>query len=216
MTQSLPDVRNADLPALYEKAKKSLAECANVDECKDWADKARALASYARQSQDRILFDHASRIALRATRRCGELLKQVPQDPGGRPPKTQVGGGPSIGRAAAAEQAGLSDRQAKTALRVASVPERKFERLTESPGPPTVTEMAKMGTAKRPERPTPEKFAETTQILGALRRFVEKSELAAPRQAASAVLKHERVESERNARAASKWLGDFLSKLKEQ
>jgi hypothetical protein len=47
---------------------------------------------------------------------------------------------------------GLSDHQGKEALRVATVPEADFERQVESPTPPTVTELARQGSA-RPGRP---------------------------------------------------------------
>ena len=38
----------AQLPAVYEKAKIALKECAQIDECQQWADRAKALASYAK------------------------------------------------------------------------------------------------------------------------------------------------------------------------
>jgi len=58
----LPSVANAQLPASYENAKTALANCSSMDECKDWADKSKALASYARQSQDESLRKVAARI----------------------------------------------------------------------------------------------------------------------------------------------------------
>ena len=73
----LPSISNAQLPAAYSVAKKALAECEKIDECKDWADKAAALGSYARQSKDESLFKLATRIQARAIRRCGELLKEI-------------------------------------------------------------------------------------------------------------------------------------------
>ena len=48
----LPSIANAQLPEKYEAAKTALAECARIDECKDWADKAHAMASYAKQADD--------------------------------------------------------------------------------------------------------------------------------------------------------------------
>ena len=48
----LPEAR---LPVSYEAARTALANCAQVDECKDWADKALALASYAKQANDETL-----------------------------------------------------------------------------------------------------------------------------------------------------------------
>jgi hypothetical protein len=61
-----------------------LAECGKVDECKDWADKAAALGSYAKQSGDKSLFNLATRIQARAIRRCGELLKEFEAKSGAR------------------------------------------------------------------------------------------------------------------------------------
>ncbi len=45
-------VNTARLPRSYEEAKKAIAECARLDECAEWADKAAAIASYARQADD--------------------------------------------------------------------------------------------------------------------------------------------------------------------
>ena len=55
-----------------------------------------------------------------AIRRCGELLKQIEPDKGGRPPKTHDGTDMGFSRTQAASQAGLSERQKVTALRVAN------------------------------------------------------------------------------------------------
>jgi len=41
---NLPSIAAAKLPASYEAAKIALAECSRIDECKNWANKAEALA----------------------------------------------------------------------------------------------------------------------------------------------------------------------------
>jgi hypothetical protein len=87
------------------------------------------------------------RIKARAIDRCGEILRQIPADAGGRPSKTQDGDGPSL-RAQAATTAGMSERQLKTALRVRAVPRELFEELVESDDPPTITQLAQLGTKK--------------------------------------------------------------------
>lgn len=74
---NLPSTTRAKLPATYEGAKLALAECTRIDECKDWADKAEALASYAKQAQDHELRKMADRIQARAIRRCGVLLRKI-------------------------------------------------------------------------------------------------------------------------------------------
>ena len=145
----LPSVANAQLPASYENAKTALANCSSMDECKDWADKAKALASYARQSQDESLRKMAVRIQARAIRRAGELLKQIMPSKGGRPELTRADTDPSLTRSQAAEDAGLSERQRKDALRVATLGEDEFTQQVESDNPPTVTALAAQGTNKK-------------------------------------------------------------------
>ena len=53
-------------------------------------------------------------------------------------------------RKRAAENAGLSVRQAKTAIRVAKVPEPEFERLVEADRPPTITALSQYGRPRAP------------------------------------------------------------------
>lgn len=139
---------NARLPQAYEAAKTALANCASIDECKDWADKAEALASYAKQADDDTLRRHADRIQARAIRRCGELLKQFDGRGGDR---TEKEGGhlSAPTRKEAAQSAGLSEYQAKSAVRVANVPSETFESEVESSAPPTVTKLADMGRKPR-------------------------------------------------------------------
>jgi hypothetical protein len=143
----LPSIANAKLPGAYTVAKRALAECEKIDECKDWADKSAALGSYARQSKDESLFKLATRIQARAIRRCGELLKEFESATGAH--LKRDGGGP-LSRKHAAEDAGLSERQQKTAIRVANVSEEEFEAQVESDSPPTVTALAEQGTHKLP------------------------------------------------------------------
>ncbi len=144
------DTSTATLPSRYNAAKTALAQCTQVDECKDWADKASALASYAKQAKDKQLLNYAQRIKNRAMKRAGELLKQV------EPGNTQDRGGgrnimdgtvPDVSRRRAAEEAGLSERQAKTAQRLANVPEEEFEQMNEAGA--TMTEIAEAGIQKR-------------------------------------------------------------------
>lgn len=138
-------IQAARLPETYENARVALAECQQVDECKDWADKAAALASYARQSEDDQLERMAQRIRARAIRRAGELLKQIEPATG----TTKKDGSGPLSRKDAASEAGMSERQQKTALRIANVPEREFEEQVESPKPPTLSQLASQGVKPR-------------------------------------------------------------------
>lgn len=94
----------------------------------------------------------AVRIRDRAIRRAGELLKQI--EPGKTGPKTELSTATDtqLSRKDAAEQAGMSKRQAVTAIRVANVPAADFEAQVESPTPPTVTALAEQGKKAAPRR----------------------------------------------------------------
>ena len=173
-------VARARLPEVYEHAKAALARCVSVDECKDWSDKAQALASYARQAGDQELFNHARRVQARASRRCGELLKQFDGRGGSRskndggvtfaPAKTGGVQLSSASRGEAARRAGLSSRQQTTAMRIANVPENDFEQAVDSDNPPSVTGLAQQG---RKQRPKPAGFTEATHLIGSVGRFAE-------------------------------------------
>jgi hypothetical protein len=140
---------NAPLPTVYQDAVKALANCDHVDECKDWADKAAALASYARQADDESMLRTAMRIRARAIRRMGEVLEEIEPANGARTDLEP--GRDTHTRLQAAEDAGISRNQAIDALRVARVPAADFEREIESDRPATITKLAAMGT--RPTRP---------------------------------------------------------------
>lgn len=142
-------VASASLPRTYQEAQVALSECSQIDECKDWADKASALASYARQADDHELERMAQRIRARAIRRAGELLKQIEPAPTGPKPELKAGDRHQYGRMEAARQAGMSDHQAKQATRVANIPEREFEAQVDNPKPPTLSQFAAQGTKPR-------------------------------------------------------------------
>lgn len=175
------DTASARFPERYEGARRALAETARIDECKEWANKAQALASYAKQIKDEELEKLSRRIRARAMRRAGELLAEIEPAQGGdrRSGDYQRDtGDPLISRKAAATDAGLSDRQRKTALRVASIPEHDFEQAVESDNPPTVTQLTARRNPLSQEsvRKTwgdaaaddPEAFKAATFVVGAL------------------------------------------------
>lgn len=79
------------------------------------------------------------RIKARAIRQCGVLLKEIEPGHGARDGKWRGDDPPPLNRTTAAREAGLSDDQRKTALRVANVPAEEFEAAVESDAPPTIT-----------------------------------------------------------------------------
>jgi len=164
----LPKSANADLPASYEAAKYALAQCNKIDECKEWADKAQALASYARQSEDKEMETTAMRIRARAIKRCGELLKEIEKKQGVRTDKLGSASVPKLEtRKSTAAEAGMSERQAKTAIRVANVPQETFDDQVESAKPPTITKLAEQGKTLTKAKPMYEQLGMTKQAFQA-------------------------------------------------
>lgn len=218
----LPDISNARLPAVYEQATKALATCSSIDECQDWADKAQAMASYARQAQDETLVKMAQRIQARAIRRCGELLRQVPSAHGANQ-NIREGDRPNVQtREQVAADAGLSEHQRKTALRVASIPEPEFTKQVESATPPTVTALAKQGTAAKQPAPKPlvdlagipaADYALATQALGMLQRFADYCAQQDPRRIARALQPHEVADVRARVATVDHWLDAFVVNL---
>lgn len=127
VTNMHPRVSDPRMPVNYEAAKKALAECVLVDECKEWKDRAAAIASYAAQKRDRSLLDKATRIRARATRRLGELLEVH------KPSNSQL------------SSLGITASERYQARSVASVPVKKFESHVERTPPTPVSKIAQMG-----------------------------------------------------------------------
>jgi hypothetical protein len=210
---TLADIEGARLPATYEAAQKAIEECERVDECKTWADKAAALASYARQAKNDNLRVMAVRIQDRAQRRCGELLKQIPR--GDQATRFgQAGTHPPAGtRIQAAADAGLSPHQAKQSVRIANIPAPEFEAAVESASPLTVTALANRGKTNpraAPRSALPKGVAEAYDALAAFVRFCERTDPAAIARAIDV----QDVEAMRHrVAAADRWLDRFVTGL---
>jgi hypothetical protein len=142
------DVARARLPATYEHAKIALASCERIDECWEWANKAEALASYAKMADDDSLRQLSDRIQARAVRRMGELLKQF-DGQGRRTDQHKEGTLQKLTQTEMAKSVGISEHQRKQAVRVANVPAEKFETAIEQPKPATVTQLADIGKQSR-------------------------------------------------------------------
>lgn len=213
---------NARFPAVYERAKQALAECARIDECKDWANKAEALASYFQQSKNEQMMKDCRRIQARAIARCGELLRQIETKQGGDRKSQEYqrdGSDPLITRESVASAAGLSERQRKTALRVVSVPKEQRDVLIESDDPPTVTQLADLGKQSKPkplhdlEGIDPYLYARATELQGAIRRLAAYCQKHDPIAIAGAFKAHE-IQSLKTAISdVESWMDRFIISL---
>jgi hypothetical protein len=197
-----------------------LRQCARVDECKDWADRAAALASYAKQAEDEELLKMARRIQVRAVDRCGELLEEIEPKPGLRTDLEPSRGTPT--RFTAAKGAGLSKDQAVTALRVHNVPRDEFEAAVESDNPPTVTALAERGKQSRPAKPlldlgerTPAEFEAATQLIGTVDYFFRTIDAIDLSLAVRGCRLEERTNLRARAGELINWAGKVLEVLGE-
>jgi len=207
----LPGDASAPLPQKYEAARAAIAECERIDECKNWSDKAAAMASYARQAKDDSLRVMSVRIQARAERRCGELLKQIPRaDEATRYGKD--GTVPPVTRTQMATNAGLSERQRKTAIRIASVPEATFEAQVESPRPPSITQLADQGRMQRvlTTDPAAERFK---AACGALHQFAAFCDRHDPVETAQAFGADDFEMARRCVSSLDEWLDRFVANL---
>lgn len=202
-------VANAPLPATYEAAKTALAQCSNIDECQDWADKAEAMASYARQAADETLRKLADRIQARAVRRLGELLKQYD----GRGNNQHSGDAPTkLSQREAASLAGISKDQTVTAVRVANIPLDRFEAAVESKNPPTVTKLAELGKQSQSQRQVdPDALA----ALSAINKFADFSAKNNPQFVASAVGPSLVQKMRQKVAEIDAWLDQFVVYLRD-
>ena len=215
---NLPNVANARLPDTYEAAAKAIAECARIDECADWANKAEAMAAYARMSEDDSLRRRCDRIQARAIRRCGELLREY--DGRSDNARKQTDGTDSlITRRRAAEDAGMSERQQTTAARVANVPEDDFNAQVEGDDPPTVTALAEQGKKTRPlvdlQGRDPEEFSVSTYAQGDLRDFAKLAETSDTGAIVRGALPHETAPMLEHVAAIIPWLERLRAELEQ-
>ena len=139
----------ARLPELYQEARDKLEKCDQIDECKRWSDSAEMLASYARQAHDPELEKFVRRIKARAVRRCGELLSRYTAQGKRVDLEPTEGAHGKLSQREAAAQAGLSEHQQLQASRVSRVPEPEFDAAVDADSPPTLAELARMGTRTR-------------------------------------------------------------------
>ena len=108
----------------YEAARSALERAHRVDEVKDIRDKAEALRVYAKQAQDIDMQNWAAEIRLRAERRAGELLKDMPKQHGARGAGKKV----ESPRATPLSELGITKTQSSNWQRMADVPASEFER----------------------------------------------------------------------------------------
>jgi len=115
--------------ALLEQACQFLAECQDLDEVKDLRDKAEALRVFAKQQGDSQRAQNAAAtIKLRAERRLGELLLEMPKDPGGRRSEKPVVTPTGLEAVKTLKELGIKKDLSAKCQAIAAIPEEVFEK----------------------------------------------------------------------------------------
>lgn len=139
----------------YDAARHALQAASKIDEVKLIHDKAVAMALYAAQAKDMQLIGWATEIKLRAERRAGEMLAELPKQSGAK------GKGSnqykkvldsSNGEATSLKDLGISHNQSSQWQQVAKIPEKTFEKVLTAvqPNEKPLTTKALLATVKGP------------------------------------------------------------------
>jgi ParB family chromosome partitioning protein len=117
----------------YDAACLALAAAKTIDEVKQIRNAGAALSAYAKIAKNKQLEADAAEIRIRAERRVGQMMAAQKASVGlAKPPGKKIGGNFPPMKASSAptlESAGIDKDLAKTARKLAAVPEQKFETL---------------------------------------------------------------------------------------
>jgi hypothetical protein len=127
-----PRLRDPVLPT-FEKALLALQNANTVDDVLHIKDVSEAMRAYARQADDKTLQISAVELSMRASRKLGLLIdkqrKEVGLAKGGGDQRSKHRGVRHPGGPITYKEAGIKDHIAKEANRLATIPERDFDRI---------------------------------------------------------------------------------------
>lgn len=113
----------------YDAARYALQQAVEIDEVKDIRDKAEAMAAYARQAKDTEMIQWVTEIKVRAERRAGQMLADMPKAIG---TKGQFAGGntivPPAKTAKTLSELGITKNESSRWQKLAAVDDDKFEK----------------------------------------------------------------------------------------
>lgn len=108
----------------YESARFALQQAAEIDEVKTIRDKAQAMAAYARQANDTKLVEWATEIKVRAERKAGQMLAEMPKNPGKLNNSSRSRDATTT---KTLSELGINKTQSSRWQKLAAVPEDQFE-----------------------------------------------------------------------------------------
>lgn len=155
----------------YDAARYALSVAVEVDEVKDIRDKAEAMAAYARQAKDTELVQWATEIKVRAERRAGQMLAEMPKQNGGHAAKARSHDVTEVPKTLA--DIGITKNESSRWQKLAAVSDTQFEHAVaaakEVAGEVTTAAMLRAAkadepTKEAPSNPTPVVAANASKI----------------------------------------------------
>ena len=146
----------------YDAARNALQQAVEIDEVKDIRDKAEAMAAYARQAKDTEMIQWVTEIKVRAERRAGQMLADMPKSEG---TKGQLHGKYSGGHIVVPpeestktlSEMGITKNESSRWQKLAAVDEDKFEKAVtaakEVAGEVTTAAMLRIARADKDAHP---------------------------------------------------------------
>lgn len=147
----------------YDAARYALSIAVEVDEVKDIRDKAEAMAAYARQAKDTELVQWATEIKVRAERKAGQMLAEMPKAKGGiLRGHTMV---PRGNEAKTLADIGITKNESSRWQKLAAVTDTQFEEAVSAAKEVAgeVTTAAMLRAAKACEPPKPAHVAQANE-----------------------------------------------------
>lgn len=140
----------------YESARFALQQAVEIDEVKDIRDKAQAMAAYARQANDTKLVEWATEIKVRAERKAGQMLAEMPKNPGNLKNSSRSHDATTT---KTLSELGINKTQSSRWQKLASVSDDQFEQAVsaakEVAGEVTTAAMLRIEKQNRPMAPSP-------------------------------------------------------------
>lgn len=153
----------------YDAARYALSVAVEVDEVKEIRDKAEAMAAYARQAKDTELVQWATEIKVRAERRAGQMLADMPKQNGGHAAKARSHDVTEVPKTLA--DIGITKNESSRWQKLAAVSDEQFEHAVaaakEVAGEVTTAAMLRAAKAGEPQETAtvaPAKLAPETGI----------------------------------------------------
>lgn len=135
----------ARIPLIYKDAVKALAQCSSIDEAKFYADKADALAAWARIYIDDAAMIEAQRLKLHAYRRMALLADEIMLD-------WRLSKGLSTASVPRVlRDHGIKQSQAQVIAKVGELDKARFDAAVKQKRPPSPTTLVFVDAARQPQ-----------------------------------------------------------------